>query len=142
MPWISVNYRPGFSYDLTSWRTEIELDGRLSQIVDVTRLSPPGRRTVEHQAQLSPEQVSELDLLASATDFAALEAASRRHAIDDAEQITIAVERCGTIRRFSAPLLWWSFAQRRGDLLLPELAPAVALWEAIDRVSPHRFGMS
>jgi hypothetical protein len=84
MPWITVNYHPGFAEDLTSWTTCIESDGSLSQTVRVSRFAPREERTDHFTSQLSPEQVSELRRFIAATDFNGVTAAARSFVIDDA----------------------------------------------------------
>jgi hypothetical protein len=140
MPWLTVDFHPGFAEDLTSWGTEIERDGRLRQSVRICRYAPRESRTEQHEAVLSPDQIAELERLIAATDFTAVAAASKRVCIDDAEHIYIRVE--GSPEWvISAPLLFWHLLQRRDkSLSCPALADAIRLWQAIDRVSPHRLG--
>jgi hypothetical protein len=140
MSWLTVEYHPGFAEDLTSWRTEIDRDGSLSQQVRISRFSPREQRMEHHEATLSPERIDELKRLVAATDFAAVTAASRRFTIDDAEHISIRVEGAPE-QVISAPLLFWQhLAKRDKALSCPALADAICLWQAIDRVSPHKLG--
>jgi hypothetical protein len=137
MPWIAVNYHPGFAEDLTSWKTCIEADGSLSQTVQVCRFAPREERTEQFCAQLSSEQISELRRLVASTDFSAITEAARGFVIDDAEHCSVKVQQGDTISHFEASLKWWSFAQQQGSVPQFDLSPALRLWHALDTVSPY-----
>jgi hypothetical protein len=137
MPWIIVNYHPGFAMDLTSWKTCIEADGSLSETVHVCRFEPREECTERFSTQLLPEQISELRCLIAATDFNAITEAARSFVIDDAEHCSVTVEQGGTVSHFEASLQWWSFAQKQGSVPQFDLSPALRLWHALDTISPH-----
>jgi hypothetical protein len=137
MPWITVNYHPGFAEDLTSWETCIESDGSLSQTVHVCRFAPREERTERFSARLSPEQISELRRLIAGTNFNAVNEAARSFVIDDAEHCSVRVRQGDTISFFDASLLWWSFAQQRGSAPQFDLSPALRLWHTLDAISPY-----
>jgi hypothetical protein len=140
MPWLRVDFYPGFAEDLTSWHTEIDRDGRLRQTVRICRFAPREKRTEQHAMSLTVEQLADLERLVAATDFAAVVAGSKRFTMDDAEHIHIEVEGAPG-SRLSAPLLSWDHLQKRDrSLACPALADAVRLWQMIDRISPHRLG--
>src|SRR2546423_1117852 len=128
MPWITVNYHPGFAEDLTSWKTCIEADGALSQTVHVCRFTPREERTERFSAQLLPEQVAELRCLIAATDFNAITEAARSFVIDDAEHCSVTVQQGDTISHFDASLEWWPVAQKRGSVPQFDLSSALRLW--------------
>lgn len=139
MAWLSVYYHPGFAEDLTSWETEIEQDGRLRQSVRICRFSPYEKRTERHEAHLSASEVMELERLIAATDFLAVAAAAKSVCVDDAEHIHIKVGG-PTKRDINAPLLFWNYQQKRDEsVACPALADAIRLWQAIDRLSPHKL---
>lgn len=137
MSWLIVTYRPGFQEDLTSWRMQIQPDGRLWQKVDVKRFSPPEQGTLEHHDRISNEKLSELRQLVSAIDFEAVEELARAQVIDDAEEISFEVHEADGVRRFSAHLEWWDFGVQRGELLTHEQMGVLALWRAVLGCSPY-----
>jgi hypothetical protein len=137
MPWITVNYHPGFSEDLTSWKTCIESDGSLSQAVHVCRFAPREERTERFTAQLSPEQVSELRHLIASTDFAAITEAARSFVIDDAEHCSVTVQQGDAVSHFEASLQWWLLAQKQGSVPHFDLSSALRLWHTLDAMSPY-----
>lgn len=138
MAWIEVTYLPGFQEDLTSWKTEIELDGHLSQIVDVARYSPVEKRTERYLSMLSAEQIAELGRLIEKVDFRAVDLASKNCGVDDLERISVCVREGSKLDSFSAPLQWWEFNRQKEDNVLPEISGAIVLWKAIDEISPFR----
>jgi hypothetical protein len=137
MPWVTVNYHPGFAEDLTSWTTCIESDGSLSQTVRVSRFAPREERTDHFTSQLSPEQVSELRRFIAATDFNGVTAAARSFVIDDAETCSVTVQQGDTVSHFEASLQWWPLAQQHGSAPRFDLSAALRLWHALDAISPY-----
>jgi hypothetical protein len=137
IPWITVNYHPGFAEDLTSWKTCIEVDGSLSQTVHICRFAPREERTEGFSTRLSPEQISELGRLIAATDFNAITEAARSFVIDDAEHCSVTVQHGDTVSHFDASLQWWSLAQQQGSVPRFDLSPALRLWHALDAISPY-----
>ena len=139
MPWITVNYYPGFAEDLTSWTTCIEPDGSVSQTVRVSRFEPREERTDHFSAQLSPEQVSELCRFIAATDFNGLTEAARSFVIDDAETCSVTVQQGDTVSHFEGSLQSWRLRQQHGYGSAPQfdLSAALRLWHALDVISPY-----
>lgn len=143
MAWIRIEYHPGFAEDLTSWKTEIERDGRLSQNVRVSRFMPREQRSEFHQLQLSNEAIIELEQLIDATDFDKVAAIGQGFGVDDAEEICICVEQGERLVKVSGALFWWQWdLQKESSDQLQFVDAAVRLWNAIDRLSPHRRDMN
>ena len=139
MSWLHVRYHPGFSEDLTSWITTIERKGKLVQRVDFW----PERRTLEHRSRLSDDQVIELERLVVAVDFGELADRGRHGAVpDDMGSVAVSVKHDGTVLEFDAPLLYWAWARANGlHTHLPtfDFDPALRLWAAVNRYSPHKL---
>lgn len=139
MPWLNVRYHPGFAEDLTSWITTIERTGKLVQRVD----SWPERRTLEHRSRLSADQVVQLERLVAAVDFGELANRERRGAVpEDVGSIAVSVKHAGTVLEFDVPLLYWVWARASGretDLPKFDFDPALRLWAAVNRHSPHKL---
>jgi hypothetical protein len=140
--WLVVRYHPGFARHLTSWTTTIERKGKLIQRINPF---PPGH-TVEHRVKLSWEQVMEIEMLVDAIDFDVLRTAGGPRAITEGQGvIAVSVKTAGVVKEFALPLLDWEWARGRGKLeLVPDwdFSPLLALWRAVERVSPHRHGSS
>lgn len=140
MSWLTIRYHPGFAEDLTAWITTIERKGKLVQRVD----SWPERRTVEHRSRLSHDDVLELERLIAAVNFGELANRQRHGAVpDDIGSVAVSVKHDGTVLEFDAPLLYWAWARGRGrqtDLPAFDFNPALRLWEAVNRCSPHKLG--
>ena len=139
MPWITVQYFPGFAGDLTSWQTVIEEDGSLKQEVKVCRFAPLEERTEQWSARLSPDQVAEIRRLVAEVDFEGLAAAMGQIAFDDAEQCSVKVQDGEKVFRIDAPLFFWSLLQKNSQMPPFDLTPVLRLWHALDAASP--FGM-
>jgi|SRR5688572_17992787 len=138
MSWLEVRYLPGFAEDLTSWITTVERKGKLVQRVD----SWSERRTLEHRSRLSEDQVIELERLIGAVDFGEVANRERHGAVPDGMgSVAVSVKQDGGVLEFDAPLLYWVWARIKGYQTLPEFDfdPALRLWEAVDRYSPHKL---
>ena len=102
----------------------------------------PDRRTVEFRADLSESQLQELKRLIAAVDFAEIAQAGQQHAnVEDVGQVAISIRMDEQVLEFSAPLMFWARAHTldAGHRPAVDFAPALQLWEAIDRFSPHRM---
>ncbi len=137
VPWIFVRCLPAFSEDLTSWRTEILRDGRLTQVVEICRFAPAEEdRREEYATRLSPQQVRDLERMIASTDLAKCEYLMVE--IDDAEIMHWEIEAGGEIFCMSAPLFALDFHRRRRGLPAdPKVASALRLWNAVDMLSPY-----
>ena len=140
MTWLTVHYHPGFSYDLTSWCTAVELNGELLQTVK----DYPSRRTIELRSKLSGVQVAQLKRLVDSMDFDLLSDRTRLPPYwDDAGEIGVRVQANGICRAFSAQILLWEWQSRRAELdwsSYPGIEAALTLWHAVDGLSPRRLG--
>lgn len=142
MSWLVVSYHPGFAVDPTSWTTTIERKGKLIQRVNDFFST----RTIEHRIKLSWEQIMEIEMLVDAIDFDALRTAGQpKSVMEDQGFIRVQAKTAGVVNRFELPLLAWEWDLARGELdRIPDwdFAPLLALWRAVDLVSPHRLGDS
>ena len=140
MSWLVVSYHPGFSVDPTSWTTTIERKGKLHQRVNHFFSG----RTIEHSIKLSWEQVMEIEMLVDVIDFDALRTAGHPESVmEDQGFIRVQVKTAGVVKGFELSLLEWEWHLARGELdRVPDwdFAPLLALWRAVDAVSPHRHG--
>jgi hypothetical protein len=149
MPWITAKFSPGFSHDHTTWRTVIERDGTLVQLVQICRVDPKEERLEEYGVIVSSEQIAELDRLIACTDFDRVALQARIYHVDDIELIEIKVEDAAGSRVFGAPLQTWNhnknfeaFAKSTPKFFKnhPEYADItgpVLLWEFIESISPY-----
>lgn len=134
-PWIIVSYYPGFAPDLTRWETRIGKDGYLFQTVHISRFSPSREEhTGYYDAQLTSEQIAEVQQLIAATDFDAPAAAARVMSVDDAPHFGMTVHESGRTVGFDGPLLQSPYAVPQF-----ELSGAWNLWLALDALSPYGF---
>ena len=137
--WLTVDFHPGFSEDLTSWQTEIDRSGQLLQTVNIRRFSPYEERKEFHSCELTPQQMQELEELILAIDFASIREASKKFGIDDAALIHIVVDGSSE-KTVSGALMWWDYAQKKDKTIFCSAVPdALRLWRAIDRLSPHKL---
>ncbi len=136
--WIELEYHPGFSEDLTSWQTTIELDGTLNQTVSICRFSPIEKRKQQFCTQLSSLQLGELKGIVDETKFTEIAEESKKSVIDDAAIFSVTVTNLGEISSFSAPVDWWSFQVQKGQGSNEAIESALKLWEHVSQCSPFK----
>jgi hypothetical protein len=139
VPWLIAEFRPGWSDDLTSWRTEIHRTGELSQKVHICRLTPREEGTLHHKCEITPQQIQELERLVAVIDYAAVAKALSKDVISDAAYIEIIVN-ASAATRIQGSILGWDLVPQENPLTFNRaMANALRLWQAIDRLSPHRL---
>ena len=136
--WIKLKFNPGFSEDLTSWETTIDLNGNLNQIVNICRFSPREEGTKEFRAQLPSHKLSELKNIIEETRFSDIDEESKKSVIDDADSFTITVNNSGHVESFSAPVDWWTFQVQKNEQSNEVIMSALKLWGYLNQCLPYK----
>ena len=92
---------------------------------------------------MSDDDIIELERLIAAVDFGEIADRGKRGAVvDDTASVRVQVKHDGSVLSFDAPLPYWAWARAKGHqsyLPLFDFDPALRLWEAVNRCSPHKL---
>ena len=137
MSWLTAHYSPGFQEDLTSWCLTIDVQGQVTQEVDVCRFSPEEAHKETYRSNLSAEQMEEIGQRLKGIEFSEVDRAANLEVVDDTEQIRIAVSSQNLPTCFTAPLDYWSWQKAKGVTLSAAQSNAIALWQVLLPLSKY-----